>query len=314
MNTSPQLGIWTTLGHWALRGHWMRGAAERRRASASSRTQTQGPGGSRVCAPSPVAARPIAPTGGANQTVQGRQNGCPCPCTRTCSSRHRGRLANLRTLVGIALLALTALGAAGTAHAEVLVSNTAQTLDGGTSNAFQAQSFETGTNTAGNYTITNVQVRLHGVDAGESTSVKIRDNQGGVPGDVVAILSNRTALTNGLNTFTAPANTTLEASTTYWISISEGISSRVNISRTGSSAETGATGWVIGNGRLWRTQANRPAGVRIQTLQLQWPSTAPPTPTQQSRRRFQTRRRRRARCSAICSRRTRSPTRTPATR
>ena len=62
---------------------------------------------------------------------------------------------------------------------------------------------------------------------GSSTSVKIRKNNAdNEPGDLVATLANPTSLTaDSLNTFTAPAGTTLAASTTYWITVNEGISS-----------------------------------------------------------------------------------------
>ena len=65
----------------------------------------------------------------------------------------------------------------------MLVSNTAQTVTNTGSNSFLAQSFETGANVDG-YTITNVQIRLAIVSTG-TTSVKIREDNSGAPGDVV---------------------------------------------------------------------------------------------------------------------------------
>lgn len=134
------------------------------------------------------------------------------------------------------------------------MSNAGETLSTSHTVLPQAQSFETGANTGG-YTITEVQVRLTNVVSGQTTSVKIRENDSdGEPGNLVATLTNPATLTaNALNTFTAPANTTLDASTTYWISVSEGVSSRVSLSRTSGNGETGETGWSIGDGRLWRS-------------------------------------------------------------
>ena len=133
----------------------------------------------------------------------------------------------------------------------VLVSNTAETAVGGSSN-FLAQSFETGANATG-YTVTEVEIRVTTVSS-RSTSLKIREDDGGEPGALVATFMNPVSLTSqSLNTFTAPANTTLEASTTYWISVNEGVSSnRVSFSATSADDETGEMGWSIGNDRLWR--------------------------------------------------------------
>ena len=117
------------------------------------------------------------------------------------------------------------------------------------SSHFQAQSFETGADTGG-YTITEVQIRLRTVNSGNTTSVTIREDGSSAPGNLVATLMNSATLTgSALNTFTAPANTTLDAGTTYWISVSEGVSNRVTLATT---AGNGETGWSIGNGRLWR--------------------------------------------------------------
>ncbi len=71
------------------------------------------------------------------------------------------------------------------------------------SSHFQAQRFETGDNT-GEYTITEVQIRLSTVTSGDTTSVKIKGNNSGAPGNLVATLMNPATLTgSALNTFTA---------------------------------------------------------------------------------------------------------------
>ena len=107
-----------------------------------------------------------------------------------------------------------------------LVSNAGQSESSVSSSDSQAQSFGTGPN-AGGYTITEVQIRLSDLAFVTTTIVQIREDDGSKPGDLVATLTNPATLTsNALNTFTAPTNTTLDASTTYWISVNEGISSR----------------------------------------------------------------------------------------
>ena len=118
---------------------------------------------------------------------------------------------------------------------------------------FQAQSFETGTNVGG-YTFSEVNIHL-GTVSGRSTSVRIRENNtDNEPGTLVATLTNPASLTaDSLNTFTAPVGITLAATTTYWISVNEGISSnRAFVGYFHTSNETGETGWTIGNNRLTR--------------------------------------------------------------
>ena len=153
------------------------------------------------------------------------------------------------------LVAIIVLGiSAETARAQtqtVLVSNAGETLQGSSSNHFLAQSFETGPNAVG-YTITEIQIHLKTVGS-NTTIVKIREDDGGKPGNLVATLVNPANLTsNALNMFTAPVNTTLAVSKTYWVTVSEGISNRVAFSQTDANDETGEEGWSIGNGRLWR--------------------------------------------------------------
>ena len=136
-----------------------------------------------------------------------------------------------------------------------LVSNTDQTVSTSGSSHFQAQSFTTGAN-AGGYTVSEIQIHLRTINTNQTTNVKIRDNNSsGQPGNLVATLSNPATLTAGaLNTFTAPANTTLDASTTYWLSVSEGELSKLTYAATSGTSETGATGWSIGDTHLWRSE------------------------------------------------------------
>ena len=146
-------------------------------------------------------------------------------------------------------LSMTIKGAA--VPTTTLVSNTHLSATG-SSNGIEAQSFETGANLDG-YTVSQVHIRL-GAVSGASTRVKIRkNNASNQPGDLVAALTNPASLTaNSLNTFTAPAGTRLDASTTYWLTVNEGVSSKAQIRYNVANAETGETGWSIGDGRLHR--------------------------------------------------------------
>ena len=130
-----------------------------------------------------------------------------------------------------------------------LVSNTSETRSSTTSALYSAQSFTTGS-AAGGYTLSEVAIHL-AANTG-TTSVKIRTDDSGDPGStVVATLTGSVA--KGLQTFTAPANTRLDANTTYWVSVNEGVSAnRAEFSSTTSHNETGLTGWPIGNGGKYR--------------------------------------------------------------
>ena len=135
-----------------------------------------------------------------------------------------------------------------------LVSNTHLSV-GGFNNLLQAQSFETGANLDG-YTVSEVDIRTSDT-SGSSTSVRIRKNNAdNEPGDLVATLANPTSLTDdSLNTFTAPAGTTLAASTTYWITTNEEISSnKAQFALTNSDDETGEPDWTIGDDYLWKSR------------------------------------------------------------
>ena len=160
------------------------------------------------------------------------------------------------TSYGTATATDTATATATASSLPTLVSNTDQTLESVGSIHFHAQSFETGATTGG-YTVSEVDVHLAIVSGSRSTSVSIRENDGSdEPGDLVATLTNPGTLTpDSLNTFTASDVITLEPSTTYWISVNEGITSvsnRATFGRVGGDDETGEPGWSIGDGRLWR--------------------------------------------------------------
>ena len=112
------------------------------------------------------------------------------------------------------------------------ISNTGQT--GITASVVRATEFTTGT---GTYTLSSVGIYLAlVVPAGTTTPVvQIYGDTGGNPGTtLLATMTNPgTFEANAVNIFTAPANTTLSASTTYWVV-------------TSNSAATDGTGFVVG--------------------------------------------------------------------
>ncbi|WP_428117105.1 choice-of-anchor R domain-containing protein [Candidatus Poriferisodalis sp.] len=166
-----------------------------------------------------------------------------------------------------------------------LVSNAGQTLSGGFSNYFQAQSFTTGSNTGG-YTLSEVRIHLNDAALqffGHGTAVKIRENnRSDQPGDEVALLTNPATLTDGaVNTFTVPANTTLSASTVYWVSVNDGVTGipTTSFSFTSSNAQTGLAGWSLADTRLsWAIADNNweSPHVLLLSMELKGYANAPP--------------------------------------
>ena len=90
-----------------------------------------------------------------------------------------------------------------------LVTNTENQASTAESPQFGALSFVTGPN-AVEFTIFQVEIQL-GAVSGANISVRIREDDGGEPatGEPLATLANPGRLRGGLNTFTAPAGTTL---------------------------------------------------------------------------------------------------------
>ena len=140
-----------------------------------------------------------------------------------------------------------------TAQNTTLVSNTGETANA----EFVAPvgtKFTTGTNSTG-YTISSVNISFAGVNSGINRTVTIRANGTNPDGTVIATLSPPASLTaNAVNTFTAPANTVLNANTTYWLRVNSTGDSRPRA--TSSDAESGATGWSIGNTSSWLPRAS----------------------------------------------------------
>ena len=161
-----------------------------------------------------------------------------------------------------------------------LVSNASEASTGSGSTHFLAQSFGTGSHSTG-YTVSEVQIYLAAV-SGKSTNVRIREDNSGAPGDEVALLMNSGTFTaNEFNTFTAPADTVLRGSRTYWLSVNDGISSasRMSYGSTSGTGQTGATGWTIADGRRYRSSESASWTTDSVSLRITVKGTANPPDT-----------------------------------
>ena len=156
--------------------------------------------------------------------------------------------------------------------ATTFVSNSGQTSSVGDSrvgylsggNFRQAQTFTTGSNASG-YTLSEVDLRIDtngGTDDDPSTlQVSIYSvSSGGDPDSSLYVLTNPASITNDAdNTFTAPANSTLDASTSYAVYLETTSTDKtIEVTVTNSDAEDSgaATGWSINNGRQYSSDGS----------------------------------------------------------
>ena len=155
-----------------------------------------------------------------------------------------------------------AMAAYPPADATRLVSNLDQSVNNPTtvgSGAGEAQSFATGSH-AGGYNLDGVVVKMAGVGAGDTPVVSVYDDNSGVPGTLVHSLTNPSPLPAGSSVadteFTAAANATLDADSTYWVVI-ESSAGDFQVGQTTSHAEDSgkAAGWSVGDTKLWRTSS-----------------------------------------------------------
>ena len=124
-------------------------------------------------------------------------------------------------IIGVLLAAALLLGSPAPSDAAeiVLVSNTSQSGFGGTPvGAYDhAQGFTTGKNTLG-YVLTSIELQVHTAPANGTLTVSVREADGQDPSDTVLYtLTNPINLGTGLRKFTAPANSSLSAETTYFV-------------------------------------------------------------------------------------------------
>ena len=195
---------------------------------------------------------------GASRSVR-----CTDPGTKRSRSAALVRHAAAGLLMGwVGFAALLALPLQ--ARADVLISNIGQTLSSSTQLAANemAQGFETGDNT-GNYTLESIDINFLTVPSSSDVSsltvtlwsASILDK----PDSSVATLSHPSNLSTSaggnIKTFTAPANTVLDAETMYFVHMSYTGGSAVHIDRTQATGEDAnpASGWSINDNRLFRT-------------------------------------------------------------
>ena len=141
-----------------------------------------------------------------------------------------------------------------------------------------AQSFTTGSNSRG-YNLTSIGVTFGaGPSASSAVVVTIREDDSGDPSDTVfaTLTTPATINTNSVSTFTAPADTVLAASTTYFVHIERPSSAQSNyqLRATGQTEEDSgaAVGWSITNtgGRWYNNNAwaTRASGTNPRMYQI----------------------------------------------
>ena len=116
------------------------------------------------------------------------------------------------------------------------------------SSLVRAQSFSTGSQTGG-YTVTHVDIGSDDNEGDSFSAAIYTTDASGHPDSEVATLVPPSSFAKGDLTFTAPANTTLAASTTYTLRIVKSTSGNLTLDTTVSDNEDAdqASGWSIGN-------------------------------------------------------------------
>ena len=140
----------------------------------------------------------------------------------------------------------------------VLVSNMNQTTSGSANSILHdgAQAFTTGTNSFG-YTLESVEISLTvGGSPFPAHTVSIWTESSNNPGSSLGTLTNPDPVVNGVNTYTATDGISLLAGTTYFIVVdnspSAGDSGRIAVTGSDSEDSGAASGWSIGDGRVYR--------------------------------------------------------------
>ena len=188
-------------------------------------------------------------------------------------------------LAVLAVLAVVAPEQAAAQTETTFISNTGQ-IRSTSSESIRATAFTTGT---GTYTLSSVAIRAHVQTSGTPTPVvQIYGDTGDNPGTLLATMTNPATLVgDAINVFTAPANTTLAASTTYWVvtsnsAMTSGAGFYVAL-RAGTDLDSGtAAGWSIGIARFAAAIQNPSwanSGNRIQLQIRGTAQTTTPTPT-----------------------------------
>ena len=166
----------------------------------------------------------VAPAGARhseNPRPHQRAPGAPGRPDSPCASRPGA----LRALAMLLLTCAALLGSGTLARADVLVSNLEQSTSGFLQITFfaVAQGFTTGSNSAG-YILTSVEVGfglVSGMVSVDNLTVVLRPESSGAPGtDGVTLINPPSLSAHSAATFTAPAGTTLSASTKYYVVLS----------------------------------------------------------------------------------------------
>ena len=133
----------------------------------------------------------------------------------------------------------------GTVNPPVLVSNIGQAATSTFTLNQQAwaHSFKTGPNVTG-YALPSIDVKF---GAAPNSTVRVRLLEGDHGGSLHANLTNPSSLAAGDLTFTAPAGTTLAASTRYTIVVDSATSGTLSLASTDTIDAGGARGWGIGD-------------------------------------------------------------------
>ena len=165
-----------------------------------------------------------------------------------------------RRLAAALLVAIAASALATQATAQTVttfISNTGQTSNAAAATV-RATAFTTGT---GTYTLSSVGILILSAGSVGTPVVQIYGDTSGNPGTLAATMTNPGTITTAVNTFTAPANTTLSASTTYWLVTSnsaatDGTGFQVGLIGNTNLDSGTAAGWSIGNARFKSDIAN----------------------------------------------------------
>ena len=152
----------------------------------------------------------------------------------------------------LALLLSLSLGKQASAVSVTFVENLSQTNDNTASvksDAWTGSSFTTG---SGSYKLESATLLLTEYAADANLFVRLYSNNGGKPGTQITSFTKPGSITTSLdnNTFTLTTPQALTANTTYWLisGISSGGSGNYRWGYTSSLAETGLSGWTIGDG------------------------------------------------------------------
>ena len=170
--------------------------------------------------------------------------------------RHRAHGGRFGAAALVVALALAFAPEAAAQTASTLVTNLALSATSGATvsgTAVVATAFTTGSHGNG-YFIQRVTLKLSRRFSTDSPSpvpaITIRANNSGTPGATLVTLVNPTinlGLSRGNVTFTAPAGTTLAASTTYFLAVRT-TTSDFSVFRNDDNGETSAFGWTIADG------------------------------------------------------------------